>query len=58
MKEYRKISKEQYCVEKIVCSCNNCKNAFVDIIPFGYELICFDVISGEKVFLPTYGSFP
>lgn len=55
MKEYKKISMKQYCVEKVICSCNNCKNEFADIIPFGYELVCFDKESIEKVFLPTYG---
>ena len=55
MKEYRKKTMKHYCVEKLMCCCNTCKNEFVDIIPFGYELICFDMASGEKVFLPTYG---
>lgn len=55
MKEYRKITMKHYCVEKLMCCRNTCKNEFVDIIPFGYELICFDMASGEKVFLPTYG---
>ena len=46
---------KHYCVEKKICSCKKCKNIFVDIIPFGYELVCFNKESIEKVFLPTYG---
>ena len=46
---------KEYCVEKLECSCNNCKNVFGDAIPADYELVSFVLPDEEKVFLPTYG---
>ena len=53
--EYVEISKRKYCVEKKRCCCDKCGNQFEEIIPLGFDLVCFESNMGAKVFLPTYG---
>lgn len=57
MKDYKEISVEDYCIQRLECICNDCKNQFYDYMELDYELVCFKDEVGKKYFLPTYGKY-
>jgi len=57
MKQYTKICADNYCIDQLQCVCEECKNKFLDYFPTNYELVCFSLDDGKKIFLPTYGKY-
>jgi len=57
MKQYEEITMDNYCIQKLECSCNVCQHTFYEYTASNYELVCFEDADGKKYFLPTYGEY-
>jgi len=48
---------ENYCIERLICQCKSCGNAFSGYAPSDSELVCFEDDLGNRHFLKTYGDY-